>query len=270
VHILKVIIRDKDGEALRNLLSCGLSPNASNKYGESLLLKVCKSGQDKLLQVFLECDVNVQVSDGAGRTPLHHACWKSSRPSFETFELILKQDPSMIFLKDHTGAAPLSYVRKGQHVAWNGYLKSIMDVYFKPLKGEKHELSPLMFLPPNTYPIVDPENALPIKLAKMVASGRMDPDVAMIANDSNEHGGIDWDDESSLASTSSHHWDEKTFESQGSESALGTSEYGDDDENDDLIFEFDGLDRLADLESRMGIKQKQGQAATSAARTTTL
>jgi hypothetical protein len=49
VHILKMIIRDKDENALREMLSCGLSPNACNKYGESLLHKVCKNGLDDIL-----------------------------------------------------------------------------------------------------------------------------------------------------------------------------------------------------------------------------
>jgi hypothetical protein len=264
VHILKIIIRDKDCDALRDLLSCGISPNACNKYGESLLHKVCKSGLAKLLHVFLECGANVQVSDGAGRTPLHNACW-ASRPSFETFETVLKQDPSMIFLKDYTGALPLSYVRKGQEEVWIKFLKSILDVYWKPLKdGQEHQVSPLMFLPAKSRPIPDPEEALPIKLAKLVASGRMEPDEAMIANDS--YGDRDWDDDSSVGSCSvasvamSGYIDDAPWVQ--SESSLGASEYDSEDEGDDIL-EFDGLDQLAGLEEMMGIslKQKQRQAA---------
>jgi hypothetical protein len=266
VHILKIIVRDKDEEALRDLLSCGISPNACNKYGESLLHKVCKSGLSKLLRVFLECGADVRVSDGAGRTPLHNACWGSSRPSFETFEMILEQDPSMIFMKDYTGALPLSYVRKGQYSMWIQYLETVLDVYWKPLHGKRHEVSALMFLQANTHPIPNPELALPIKLAKLVASGRMEPDQAMIANDS--YGDRDWDDESSVgscsvASSAGTGWEEQPWENSQSGSALGGSEDDDDEEED--VLEFDGLQELAGLEDLMGImQQKQRQTAVMA------
>jgi hypothetical protein len=300
VHILKAIVRDRDEEALRELLSCGISPNACNKYGESLLHKVCKSGHTKLLQVFLECGVNVQVSDGAGRTPLHNACWKSARPSFETFELVLKQDPSMIFLKDYTGALPLAYVRKSHYTAWSKFLKSILDVYWPPMSaGQQQQLSVLMSLPANSRPIVDPEDALPIKLAKMVASGRMDPDDAMNANGSD--GETDWDEESSVMSAASHHCWVDMSESESSESGSigsvsesgsvgsalgGTSDYGvpgyvsggsalggcefDEETEEENIFEFTGLDQLAGFEDLMGKKHQQAvvKATPSSARIT--
>lgn len=262
MHILKIIVRDKDEEALRDLLSCGISPNACNKYGESLLDKVCKSGLDKLLAVFLECGADVRVSDGAGRTPLHNACWGSSKPSFETFEMILEEDTSMIFMKDYTGSLPLSYIRKGQYSVWIQYLETVLDVYWPHLKGHKHELSQLMFLPTNTRPMPDPEFPLPIRLCKLVASGRMEPDEAMIANDS--YGDRDWDDESSVCSVMSAAgagWEEAPFDpSNHSGSALGGSDSDSSEEED--ILEFDGLEELAGLEDLMGImQQKQRQAA---------
>jgi ankyrin repeat protein len=256
VHILKVIVRDKDEEALRDLLSCGISPNACNKYGESLLDKVCKSGLCKLLAVFLECGADIRVSDGAGRTPLHNACWGSSKPSFETFEMILELDLSMLFMKDYSGKTPLAYIRKGQHSAWIEYLATVLDVYWPPLNGEKHELSALMFLPANTNPMPDPECSLPTKICKLVASGRMQPDEAMIANDPS--GDRDWDDESSvcsLASAAGTGWVESPWDASNSGSALG-SEIDDDEEEEDL-FEFDGLQELAGLEDLMGIMQQK-------------
>jgi ankyrin repeat protein len=87
-------IRDKDEHRVREMLTCGISPNACNKYGESLPHKVCKSGQDKLLQVFLNGGADIQVSDGAGRTPMHDACY-GSKPSFKTFELFFKARPQL-------------------------------------------------------------------------------------------------------------------------------------------------------------------------------
>jgi hypothetical protein len=129
VHILKMVIRDKDEHKLRDILTCGISPNACNKYGESLLHKVCKSGQDKLLQVFLDCGADIQVSDGAGRTPMHDACY-GSKPSFKTFEILLKADPHLIRMMDGGGALPLAYVKREQYGVWNAFLASIMDTYW--------------------------------------------------------------------------------------------------------------------------------------------
>jgi hypothetical protein len=285
VHILKVIIRDKDPEALEDLLSCGLSPNACNKYGESLIHKVCKAGNDKLLQVFLDCGADVQVSDGAGRTPLHNACWggRASRPSFQVFEMILQQDLSMIYMRDHTGALPLQYVRKEQYEVWIQFLKSMLKVHWKPLDAQQQaqqqeQRSELTFLPANCRPIQDPENALPIKLAKLVASGRMEPDQAMIANDSFLE---DWDDTSSVGSfvsqcstSASEGWDEVAWEpDQTTSTALGsdtgndaTDNDGTDRDQDDE--ETDEFNALQDFVEILNQKKRQVAVLTKAAANT--
>jgi hypothetical protein len=193
VHVLKMIIRDKDEHKVREMLTCGISPNACNKYGESLLHKVCKSGQDKLLQVFLDCGVDVQVSDGAGRTPMHDACW-GSRPSFKTFELLLKQDPYLIQMMDGSGALPLSYVRKEQYGAWNAYLSTILDIYWSPQDASTRNQGPppLALVKANSRPAEDPDNALSFELAALVSSGRMDPEEAIEAQSEAESG---WGDD---------------------------------------------------------------------------
>jgi hypothetical protein len=182
VHILKMIIRDKDEHRVREILTCGISPNACNKYGESLLHKVCKSGQDKLLQVFLDCGADIQVSDGAGRTPMHDAC-HGSRPSFKTFELLLEQDPHLIRLMDSNGALPLEYVRKEQYGAWNAFLASILDIYWNPRDALTCNQGPppLALEKANSRPTADPEHALSFELAALVSSGRMEPEDAIEA-----------------------------------------------------------------------------------------
>jgi hypothetical protein len=182
VHILKMIIRDKDEHKVREMLTCGISPNACNKYGESLLHKVCKSGQDKLLQVFLDCGADIQVSDGAGRTPMHDACW-GTRPSFKTFELLLQQDPYLIHMMDGSGALPLSYVRKEQYGAWNAFLVSILDIYWSPRDASTGNQGPppLALEKENSRPAGDPDHALSFELASLVSSGRMKPEDAIEA-----------------------------------------------------------------------------------------
>jgi hypothetical protein len=195
VHILKMIIRDKDEHRVREMLTCGISPNACNKYGESLLHKVCKSGQDKLLQVFLNCGADIQISDGAGRTPMHDACY-GSKPSFKTFELLLKQDPDLIRMMDGSGALPLAYVRKEQYGAWNTFLASILEVYWSPRNAPSGNQGPppLALEKANSRPAADPENALSLELAAMVSSGRMDPEDAIEAQSEADGDDDSWGD----------------------------------------------------------------------------
>jgi ankyrin repeat protein len=182
VHILKIVIRNKDAHQVREMLSCGISPNACNKYGESLLHKVCKSGQDKLLQVFLDCGADIQVSDGAGRTPMHDAC-HGSKPSLKTFELLLKADPYLIHMMDGEGTLPLSYVPKEQYGAWNTYLASILDTYWNPSNAptSRGGPPPLALEKANSRPAENPEHALSVELALLVSTGKMKPEDAIEA-----------------------------------------------------------------------------------------
>jgi ankyrin repeat protein len=182
VHIRKMVIRNKDAHKVREMLSCGISLNACNKYGESLLHKVCNSGQDKLLQVFLDCGADIQVSDGAGRTPMHDACHRA-KPSFKTFELLLKADPYLIHMMDSDGTLPLAYVPKKQYGAWNAFLASILDTYWNPCDASTSNQGPppLALEKANSRPAENPEQALSVELATLVSSGKMKPEDAIEA-----------------------------------------------------------------------------------------
>jgi hypothetical protein len=205
VHILKMVIFRKDEEAMREMLSCGISPNACNKYGESLLHKVCKSGLDDLLQVFLDCGADIQVCDGAGRTPLHNACW-GPRPSFRTFELVVERDPRLIHMLDGSGASPLSYVRTEHFAAWNEFLESILDKYWPP-RDTAQGPPELALVKGNSRPVPDPVKALSLELAAFVSAGRLEPKEAIAAQmgdeddyDSDDDGSsYDSDEESSCS-----------------------------------------------------------------------
>jgi hypothetical protein len=197
VHILKLVIINKDQHALLDILTCGISPNACNKYGESLLHRVCKFGQDKLLQVFLECDADIQISDGAGRTPMHEVC-RRPRPSFKTFELLLQQDARLLHMQDASGATPLSFVRVDQYGAWNAFLESILDTYWKPRDASVGPQGPppLALVKSNSRPVPDPDNTLSLELAALVSGGRMEPEEAIAAqNPSEDDEDSTWDDD---------------------------------------------------------------------------
>jgi hypothetical protein len=199
VHILKMIVINKDQHALLDILTCGISPNACNKYGESLLHRVCKFGQDKLLKIFLECGADIQITDGSGRTPMHEVC-RRPRPSFKTFELLLQQDARLLHMQDAAGATPLSFVRKEQYGAWNEFLESILDTYFKPRDPSVGPQGPppLALEKSNSRPVPDPDNALPLALAALVSGGRMEPEEAIAAhNPAGDDEDSTWDDEDS-------------------------------------------------------------------------
>jgi hypothetical protein len=186
-HVLKMIVLHVhygNSKGLHDVLSCGISPDACNKYGESLLHRVCKAGNKKLLQVFLEHGASVQFANDYGRTPLHEVCL-ATKPCFINFEQVLKQDPHLIFLTDVLGATPFSYIRMEHYDPWIRHLEGILDVYWPrlciPEQGRQGP-PPMSLEKPRSVPLPDPVNALPVKLAGLVASGQLDPLKAMLAS----------------------------------------------------------------------------------------
>ena len=124
------VIRQSDRVGLEKLLKF-ISPNACNKFGESIVHSVCRRGDVQLLQTLLSAGATVQVSDDYGRTPLHDACWQSSQePCLITFQTILEYDKDLIRVKDIRGATPLMYVRKDNHKKWIEFLSNTMDVFW--------------------------------------------------------------------------------------------------------------------------------------------
>jgi hypothetical protein len=242
VHILKMVVINKDQHALLDMLTCGISPNACNKFGESLLHRVCNFGQDKLLKIFLDCGADIQISDGPGRTPMHEVC-RRPRPSFNTFELLLQQDARLLHMKDAAGAAPLSFIRVEQYGAWNEFLESILDTYWKPRDastaagcGGPQGPPPLALEKANSRPVPDPENALPLELAALVSSGRMTPDEAIAAHN---NPAAEDDDENST-------WDDDDSSSDSTDN-IDVDETEFDDETEFNLFDEKQLEELQDL-----------------------
>jgi hypothetical protein len=178
VHVLKMIVLHVhygSSKGLHDVLSCGISPDACNKYGESLVHRVCKAGNKKLLQVFVDHGASVQFANDYGRTPLHEAC-SATKPCFIIFEQVLKRDPHLIFLTDVRGATPFSYIRKEHYDPWIRRLEAILDVYWPRRcisKQGRQGPPPLSLEKPRSIPLPDPVNALPLKLAGLVASGKL-------------------------------------------------------------------------------------------------
>jgi hypothetical protein len=192
VDLIKIILRPRlsDMAELQSLLTCGISPTPCNEYGETLLHRICRKGGMNgatLLNVFLDAGSTIQVCDNRGRTPLHDACWcpMTSETGFELFHLIMHCDPWMLHLEDKQGLTPLDFVRQEQYSQWISFLDSIKDKYWPQREQESSDKedmdkNSLINQLPNSCPVKDPPNALPLRVAEMVATGRLEPDEARL------------------------------------------------------------------------------------------
>jgi len=164
----------------KRMISAGLSANACNAHGESLLHMVCRRGNMPLFQILLDAGVDLQQTDDYGRTPMHDCCWSAS-PSFEIARTLLKKDSTFLFLQDVRGALPLSYVTKSNWGGWNKFLEHVLDEFFPEDKTNKDAIPELCLRNPNSRPVQDPKHCIPASLANMVATGTMHPYEVMLA-----------------------------------------------------------------------------------------
>jgi Ankyrin repeats (many copies) len=226
--LIEIIVKSQDEDSLREILSCGVSPNACNIHGESLMHKACRMGYHRILKVFIEQGADLKVCDAQGRTLMHDTCW-GARPSFQAFTLLAIYEPAMIHMADCRGARPLDYVQKDHYVFWIDYLTLNVDRFW-PANASSTALPILVSKEPNSRSISDPENALSLELASMVAAGHIAPAEAILLANA--------DDEVS-SSTSSSDSDDHDDNTDGNDSDV--------DSDDDDSLEADDLDLLADL-----------------------
>jgi ankyrin repeat protein len=69
-HLIDVVRRG-EGTQLRSLMASGLSPNACNQHGESLVHMACRRGEAECLGVLIEYGATLQIADDYVSTPLH-------------------------------------------------------------------------------------------------------------------------------------------------------------------------------------------------------
>jgi hypothetical protein len=174
------VVKGYETVNFRRMIDAGLSPNACNPHGESLLHMICRRGNMDFFQILLDANVDLQVADDYGRTPFHDCCWASS-PSFKIACFLLKNDPNMFFLQDARGALPLSYVTKSNWGGWNKFIEQMVDELFPADKENKDEIPELCLRDPNTRQVPDPKNRIPYSLSSMVATGTMHPYEVMLA-----------------------------------------------------------------------------------------
>ena len=208
VHLIG-LARMEDEEGFRAVMSSGISPNPCNQHGESLVHTICRKGSHNLLKIMLECGTQVQVSDDYGRTPLHDACW-ASKPAFETVKLLLRKDLRLLHMTDARDAVPLSYVKKEDWKYWIEFLDAHKDEFWpkRDISMEGEEEDPLLALEePNSRPIADPPNALPISMAALVACGKMSPTEAALLQEES-------DDDEESESVSESDYDDSDYDSE--------------------------------------------------------
>lgn len=178
LHLID-LVRKRDLEAFSEIVHCGISLNPCNTYGESLVHTICRLGDAAILKILVKAGASMQVSDDFGRTPLHDACW-TTQPNFRVIDILLQCDRRLLFLMDARGTTPLAYSRKESWPIWIKYLDARKDFFWpKPpqhiLKDRRRREGPppLALQRPNTRPVADPRNALPVKLAEMVVAGKL-------------------------------------------------------------------------------------------------
>ena len=206
------VVKGKDTQQFQAMMETGLSPNACTAHGESLVHTVCRHGNTDHFRVLLELGVDVRQTDDYGRTPMHDACW-AAEPSFEIARELLKQDPYVLFIYDDHGSVPLSYCCKPNSTIWNNFLVSIMDELFPTTNPEKARVPLLFAMEPNSRPVPDPENALPIEMAQKIACGQEDDDDNDHDDDTDDtdFGFTDHDETTGLGDESSTGWEEAAF-----------------------------------------------------------
>jgi Ankyrin repeats (3 copies) len=173
------LAKGNNEEALIELLSSGLSPNPANMFGESLLHLVCRIGNSRVLKLLIDCGCELQVCDDYGRTPLHDTCWAGTFNA-EMIEILMQntgESHHLFNMVDSRGSTPLSYIRREHWAEWIQFLESKKDLYWpvQDKSGSKKEPPTITQEKPDSQPLPDPENALSVELASMVASGAIAP-----------------------------------------------------------------------------------------------
>jgi hypothetical protein len=182
-----IICQNRDANDLEDYLSCGVSLNPTNEYGDSLVHQLCRKGDEVLVYTVLKCYTKVlnketpetrcntvnpfQISNYMGRTPLHETCC-SPKTRFRIVDIILHCDPFLLFVTDQHGYTPLEYISVDQWPKWIVYLNAKFDACFKKKSSME---PPLVQQAPNTRSIPVSNASLSPEMANLVATGQMTP-----------------------------------------------------------------------------------------------
>jgi len=194
---------DERMEKIQQILDLGVSPNACNAKGETLLHSLCRVGQQEhagVVKLLLQAGASAQVSDEMGHTPIHLACSRTKKqrvqrrtkngkknklppplpPCFEIVDLVLKRDMYALYMTDAHGHTPLSLVPKDHWPLWMEYLESRKDEFWPVVAqsggdDEDEDVPPLAKLAPNSQPLPAPTETVSMKIISRLVSGQMQP-----------------------------------------------------------------------------------------------
>jgi hypothetical protein len=177
---------------------------------------------------------NVQVSDNCGRLPLHNAC-EAQTTSFEIIEMILDEDPRLLFVTDLRGKTPLASVPLEKWTTFTRFLMSKKDKYwpdrdFVLLGSEKDPA--LAMVSPNSSPIKNYRPEIPLAQISAIANGS----VPLVAFRGSKSSSISTDStEMSYSSYSESTQDEDYFELEEDDCSSDDESDSDDEmeDNDD-------------------------------------
>ena len=173
-------IKPDGADQLTALLESGLSPNPTNKFGDSPFFMACKRGLYPLVKVFIDNGADVRVADGFGRTPLHYVAW-ANPPCLESARLLLGSCPDaarLLYVTDAHGKTPLDFVGEHHRSKWVDFLDGVKDDYWPDCSDNTCYFPEDRIGCDSTKSIPDPKEALSVKLAEKVASGKVAPDEA--------------------------------------------------------------------------------------------
>eukprot|EP00977_Amphora_coffeiformis_P027750 scaffold34638_cov161-Amphora_coffeaeformis.AAC.21 len=240
-RIVEAVTKNQPNE-LRLMMEAGLSPNACDEHGESLLHLICRHDKVDLFHVLLAFDVDLQQTDGYGRSVMHSACW-ASNPSFQIARCLLKRDPTFLFLYDDRGMHPLSYVTKANWGIWEDFLEKNIDELYPTESVNKNRTPRLCTLSPNSRPVPNPKDMIEAALANMVASGALAPLDAIIA--------LDADDETTVAASDIDPDETTYYDSSSDEEEDESESCFDDDDESDSVFDAEEEQELLELVGEM-------------------
>ena len=216
LHLIEAVKENRIID-VKEMINCGLSPNPSNGFGESLVHMLCRRGYtEMLLFLVTEFNCDVQIADDYGRTPAHDAAWAAT-PNFEIVKILLDCDPRLLYIADARGSLPLSYVQRKHWGAWIEFLNSVKDQYWAKGGGTADDAPLLSLAKPNSRPLPDPEDACTLKVAKMVASGKLSSSEVVLLGQAQEQE-VKEDDDEDVTNT-------EDYDEDGVDDAMDNSEF---------------------------------------------